>query len=117
MAVEKLTSDVYDISSTINTLQKKFTPDVNEDTLAMGIFGYINEICTKIAQNNVIMSAEYGNEAVYIRSKFEKTILSNAVFYNIKNINAIPPKMDIMLGFLESELVERMDKNNYVIID
>lgn len=117
MAVEKLTSDVYDIAKTINNIQKKFNPDINEDTLSMGIFGYITEACTKIAQNNVIMSAEYGNEAVYLRSKFEKTILSNAVFYNIKNINAIPAKMDIMLGFLEADLIERMGNNNFVIID
>lgn len=114
---EKITSDVYDISSMINTIQSKFNSEIKDDTLLMGIFGHITESLTKISQNSVISATENGNEAVYLRSKFERTILSNAVFFDVDNINATPAKMNVMIGFLESDLITHMGTNEYVIID
>lgn len=114
---EKITSDIYSIASTITAIQNKFNDEISGNTLAMGIYGHINESLSKISRNSVVAGTEWGNEALCLRAKFEKTILSNAIFYDIDNINAIPAKMDIMLGFVEQQLIDQMGTKNYVIID
>ena len=112
-----LTPDIYDISGFVNTIHKKFNDDLSDETLAMGMYGYIEDIMARIAQNSIVMATEWGNEAVPNRSKFEKTILSNAIAYDIQGINAIPAKLNVMLGFVEEELIAKMGDNNYIILD
>lgn len=109
------TPDIYKISETVNEVQKKYMSDPSSDTLSMGIFGYLNEMFSNVLQNTIIMSAEWGNEAFPIRAKFEKSILTNAVTYNIKDINAIPAKMTVMIGFIERELEEKMERDTFVL--
>lgn len=109
------TSDIYNISDTINQLQKNFMDDISQDTLAMSMFGYLNDIFSKTWQNTVVMASEWGNEAFPIRAKFEKTILTDAITYNISNINAIPAKIKVMIGFIESELNNVMTGGKYTI--
>ena len=113
----KLSTDVYDITSFINSIGKKFNEDLDDETLAMGMYGYLQDIMTRITQNSVTMAAEWGNEAVANRSKFEKTILSNAIAYDVQGINATPSKLHVMIGFLETELIEKMGDKNYIILD
>lgn len=110
------TPDIYKVSDTINQIQKKYMEDISEETLTMGIYGYMNEVFSNSLQNTIIMASEWGNEAFPIRAKFEKTILTNAVTYNISDINAIPSKMTVMIGFIERELEEQM-KNDTFILD
>ncbi|MGL5327857.1 MAG: hypothetical protein ACRDD7_01225 [Peptostreptococcaceae bacterium] len=108
--------DIYKISDTINEIQKKFMEDSSEDTLMMGIYGYLNEVHSNIMQNSIIMASEWGNEAFPIRAKFEKSIITNAITYNINDINAVPARMEVMIGFIEKELHEQM-KNDVFIFD
>lgn len=109
------TPDIYKVSETINEIQKKYMEDISEETLTMGIYGYMNEVFSNSLQNTIIMASEWGNEAFPIRAKFEKTILTNAVTYNISDINAIPSKMTVMIGFIERELEEQMKNNTFVL--
>lgn len=115
MANEIISADTYNISDTINKLQKRFIDNVDSDTLMLGIFGYMNEINTNNLQNSIMMAAEWGNEILPIKAKFEKTILTNAITYNIKNINAIPSTMRVMIGFIEKELKSQMVNNKFVL--
>lgn len=103
-------SDIYNISEFVNNVQKKYMEDVSEDTLSMGIFGYLNDINSSAIQNAIITAAEWGNEAIPTRSKFEKTILTNAITYDIKDINAVPAKMQVMMGFIKKEIDELLDE-------
>lgn len=113
--VNNLLPDIYKISDTVNNIQKKFMDDISEDTLTMSTYGYLNEIMSNTLQNAIIMASEWGNEAFPIRAKFEKSIITNAVSYNIEDINAIPAKMEIMLGFVEKELIEQMNNNVFIL--
>ena len=110
-----LGTDIYKISELVTDIQKKYIDEVDEDTLTMGMYGYMNEIYSTNLQNSIIMASEWGNEAFPLRAKFEKTILTNAITYNITDINATPAKMTVMIGFVEKELQERMIKDKYVI--
>ena len=112
-----INTDIYDIMSTTNALQKKFMEDVDDDTLMMSTYGYLNEKLSNILQQSIIMAGQWGNEAIPIRAKFDKTILTNAITYDISNINAVPATMNIMLGFIENELSDFIDSEGKFIID
>ena len=112
-----INSDIYDIMSTTNELQKKFMEDIDDDTLMMSTYGYLNEKLSNILQQAIIMAGQWGNEAIPIRAKFDKTILTNAITYDISNINAVPATMNIMLGFIEKELSAFIDSEGKFVID
>lgn len=115
MANNTLLPDIYNISDTVNTIQKKYNEDISEETLTMGIYGYLNETFSNSLQNSIIMAAEWGNEAFPIRSKFEKTILTNAITYGINDINAVPARMDVMIGFVEDELESNLVRESFTL--
>lgn len=110
-----LGADIYKISNLVNDIQKKYIDEVDEDTLTMGMYGYMNEVYSTALQNSIIMASEWGNEAFPLRAKFEKTILTNAITYNITDINATPAKMTVMMGFIEKDLQERMVNNKFIV--
>lgn len=112
---EIYTSDIYNITNTVHQLQKKFNEDIDENTLMVSTYGYLGSQFAKVLQNSIIMSNQTAGESLLIKSKFEKTVLTNAIKYNIKNINAIPSKMNIMIGFVENELLKEMTNNSYTL--
>lgn len=112
----ELLPDIYRISETVNEIQTKFMEDVSQDTLTMSTFGYMNSMFSNVLQNAIIMASEWGNEAFPIRAKFEKSIITNAITYNIEDINAIPARMEVMIGFIKDELDAQM-KNNIFTLD
>ena len=57
MANQVLTPDIYDISELIDSIKKKYI-DISEDTLTMGIYGYLSEIFSNALENSAIMAAE-----------------------------------------------------------
>lgn len=116
MAEMNYLPDIYNISNTIYDIQKKYIEE-DDATLAMGIYGYLNEVNANALQNAILLASEYGNEALPIRSKFERTILTNAITYDIKDINAQPAKMTVMIGFLKSNLDNYIDKHGKFILD
>lgn len=107
--------DIYKISDAVNQIQKNFMEDVSEDTLTMSTYGYMNEVFSNAIQNGIMMASEWGNEAFPIKTKFEKNILTNAITYDVKNINAVPAQMKIMLGFIESDIQPFFEKDNFRI--
>ncbi|MGL5749293.1 MAG: hypothetical protein ACRCXT_02110, partial [Paraclostridium sp.] len=111
------TPDIYKISNFVKDIQKKYNDDVDNETLSMGMYGFMNEVFSSSIQNSIIMASEWGNEAFPIRSKFEKSILTNAVTYNISNINAIPARMTVMIGLVEKELINAMGDTDKFILD
>ena len=100
-----LTSDVYGINSYVNTIKKNFTPGVNEDTLMLGIFGYMGQMFSDLLQNSVVMASEFSNESIPTKAKFEKNIIAHALGLGITDINAVPAQMDVLLTFIEDDII------------
>ena len=112
-----LTSDIYGINAYVNEIKKKFTPEVNEDTLMLGIFGYTGQIFSDMLQNTVVMASEFSNESIATRAKFEKNIIAHALGLGFSNINATPAQFDVLLTFIEDDIIEwahkgKSDKEN-----
>lgn len=109
-------TDIYQISETVNELQKQYMPDINDSTRSVGILGYLNDIESTQIQNATITAAEMANEMWPSRAKFEKNVIAHSIIYNIVDINAIPSRLNIHFGIDEMEL-EKVLVNGQFILD
>lgn len=110
-----LGSDIYDIQNFMNELAKE-NIDADENTLAMGIFGYMIDSFSHLTQNNVIVASEYINEMFPTRVKYEKNILDHAMLYNVTDINATPSTIRVTICLLEDDVIKNL-KDNKLYID
>ena len=101
-----LTSDIYGINSYVNRIKKEFTPDVNEDTLVLGIFGYTGQVFSDLIQNTIVMASEFSTESIPTKAKFEKNIIAHALGLGLTDINAIPAQFDVFLSFVEGDIIK-----------
>lgn len=101
-----LTSDIYGINNYVNEIKKRFTPDVDEDTLLLGIFGYTGQMFSDLLQNSIVMASEFSNESIPTKAKFEKNIIAHALGLGITDINAIPSQFDVLLTLVEDDITE-----------
>ena len=108
----ELTPDVYGINAYVNEIKKKFTPEVNEDTLMLGIFGYTGQIFSDMLQNTIVMASEFSNESIATRAKFEKNIIAHALGLGFTDINATPAQFDVLLTFIEDDIINWANGKN-----
>ena len=99
-----LSSDIYGTNDYVNAIKKEFMPDIPEDTLMLGIFGYMGQIFSDMIQNSIVMASELSNESIPTKAKFEKNIIAHALNLGINNINAVPAQMDVLLTFIENDI-------------
>lgn len=100
-----LTADVYGINDYVNEIKKGFTPTVGEDTLMLGIFGYMGQVFSDMYQNTIVMASEFSNESIPTKAKFEKNIIAHALGLGITDINATPAQIDVLLTFIEDDII------------
>lgn len=109
-----MNTDIYDISRVIDNIKAKYI-DIPEETLTMGIYGYLSEVLTNATENAAIMAAEYANEAIPTRAKFERNVLSHALSLGISSIRATPANMQVMLCFPRAILDKNLVNDKFVI--
>ena len=109
--INPMNTDIYDITETVNNLQKEVMQGIDEETLAVGMNGYLSSIQSMQIQNSIITASELGNEIFPCKAKFEKNIIAHAIRQNITDINATPAKMSVMIGISLDEL-ESLFKDN-----
>ena len=109
-----LTTDIYDIEELVNGIKAKYI-DIPDDTLNIGIYGYLTEIFSNTIENNLIAAAEYANEAVPTKAKFERNVLCHALSLGINSIRAIPAKMNVFLCLPENILLQNLKNDTFVI--
>lgn len=100
-----ITSDIYGLNSYVNEIKKTFTPEISEDTLMLGIFGYTSQMFSDLLQNTVVMASEFSNESIPTKAKFEKNLITHALGLGIEEINAIPAQLDVLLTFIEDDII------------
>ena len=109
-----ISTDIYDIVSTIDNLKSRYIETEDETTLAIGIFGFIGDTEAKKIQTNTIIAGELGNEMFPNRAKLDKNIVTHAMYSNITNINAIPAAMTVDIAVKETDLNTFMKDNEFV---
>ena len=58
-----LNTDIYKVSEFIDKLKAKYI-DIPEDTLVLGVYGYLSSIFGNLLENTAITASEYSNEAI-----------------------------------------------------
>ena len=111
-----LSSDVYEITQLIEDIKTRNMGGVSSLTLAMSIFGYFSEISSAMMQSAVVMASEYSNEAIPVKAKFEKNIITHALALGIEKLNAQPAVVELMLSFPEDIIIANM-VNNRITLD
>lgn len=101
-----LTGDIYGINNYVNQIRKQHTPEVNEDTMMLGIYGYLGQVFSDMYQNSIVMASEFSKESIPTEAKFEKNIIAHALGHGITDINATPAQMDVLLTFVEDDIIE-----------
>ena len=109
-----ITTDIYDIVDTVDKLKARYIDDVNETTLALGIFGFIGDVEAKKIQSATIMAGELGNEMFPVRAKLDKNILAHAIYCNIEGINATPAQLTMYIGIKTSDLNLYMNNDEFI---
>jgi hypothetical protein len=111
MADKYLSADIYDIADYVDEIKKKYIEDETEETLMMGIYGYMSSIFSNELQNAIRIASQYCNEAIPTKAKFEKNIMTHALSMGMSNINAVPARMVVLMCFPEKELSTKMGNN------
>lgn len=109
-----ISTDIYGIRSLVEDLKKRYVDDVDEETLALGLFGFIGDVESKKIQSAIIMTGELGNETFPTRAKLTKNILTHAIYQNISNINAVPARLTVNFGIKVSDMEKFMINKQYV---
>ena len=108
-----INTDLYNIRGVVEDIKKQYIPEA-EDTLNLGIFGYLGDIEAKKIQTAVMMVGELENEVFPSRAKLDKNIITHAIMQNITDINATPANMTIILGISVSDLDKHMVNSKFV---
>lgn len=107
---------IYNIHQTVNDIAKMYVPNESEDTLALGLFGYIGDIASLQIQNDIILNSELGNELWPSRAKYEKNVIAHSIIQNITDINAKPAIIQAYIG-IEEEKLDKLFINDVFTID
>jgi len=107
-------TDLYQIATFVDSIKAKFI-DIPEDTLTMGIYGYLSEIHSNIIENATIMASEYSNEAIPTKAKFERNVICHALSLGINKIRAIPANMNVFICIPETNLLSNMQDDKFVL--
>lgn len=110
-----ISTSIYDIEAFVDAIKAKYI-NLPEDTLALGIYGYLNEIHSNILENTAIIASEYANESIPTRAQFERNVICHALSLGITSIMANPASIEVYLCFPESAIVDNM-QNNLITID
>ena len=110
-----LNNDIYDLVSSVQDIEERYIPEEAPETLALGIYGYLEDIHATILQNSAIATGELGNELFPGRAKFERNVISHAIIQNIENLNAVPATISAIFGIFEEDLDKYMVLDKFII--
>lgn len=109
-----LSADIFEISDFVHALKKDYV-NIPDETLYLGIFGYLSESFSSLFQNSIVMAAEYSNESIPAKAKFEKNIIANALGLGITEINAKPATMEVMILFKKEDIEKNLYNDTFVL--
>lgn len=109
-----VSTDIYRINEFIDSIKTRYI-DIPEDTLLLGVYGYLSAVLSNLMENTTIMASEYSNEAIPTRAKYERNIIAHALALGINNINATPAQIDMLIGLPEEALIANMTNNEFTL--
>lgn len=110
----EISTDIYKIAEFVESIKAKYV-DVPEETLVLGVYGFLSSMFINLIENTTTMAAEYAYEAIPSKAKFERNIIGHALSFGIDKIFATPAELDIILGISEESLIPLLVNNQYTL--
>ena len=112
-----LNSDIYDITEYVDNIKKINIDGANnpEETLLVGMYGYLGYAFSSLLQNAIVTSAEYANESIPTRAKFDRNVITHALYNGVKKVTATPASMKVYISINEKILVSNMTNNKFTL--
>lgn len=108
-----ISTDIYNIRRTVENLKQRFV-DEDEETLSLGMFGFIGDLEAKKIQVATIMTGQLGNEMFPTRAQLSKNVLVHAIYQNITDINARPAEIVVQLAIQIGDFEHYMKDGKFV---
>ena len=112
-----INTDIYTLTKTVDEIQQQHMPNETQNTRAVSINGYFNDIHATQLQNAAIMVSELSNEMWPSRAKYEKNVLAHSIIQNITDINATPSHVDVYIGLDLRQITEKYMKSDRFTLD
>lgn len=109
-----LSQDIFLVSQWLDELKSKYI-SIPEDTLHLGIYGWLSSVFGNLIQNTSTMVSEYSMEAIPTRAKYEKNVISHALALGINKITATPAQIPVQLCFPEESLTRSLVDNKLTL--
>ena len=109
-----VSTDIYKIAQFVDSIKSRYI-DIPEDTLVLGVYGYLTSIISNALENTAVMASEYSGEAIPTKAKFERNVISHALALGINKIFAIPAHIDILLNLPEKRILDNLVEDPDVV--
>lgn len=109
-----LDSDIYNIVDIVNGVKSQYV-DEDEETLAMGIYGYIGAIESVKIQAAVQMCSELSNEVFPNRAKYDRNIMTHAMMYDVDDVLATPAEVGCIICLRMSDFNKYQVNNKFTL--
>lgn len=110
-----VSTDIYKLTKFVENVKSRFM-DIPDETLYLGMYGYLSSIFTNALENTAIMASEYANEAIPTKAKFERNVISHALALGIDKIYANPASIDVMIC-LPKDIIDASMTNDTFVLD
>ena len=113
-----INNDIYNVREVIDDIKKKYIPEEDEETLELGLYGWLGAVLSMQTVSAIKVSAEEANELFPTRARKTSNVIAHALTNNITDINAVPATISILIGFQESDLDTLFEsQGDSVVID
>ena len=110
--------DKYNIAELVENIKSNHIQDVNQNALLMSTFGLMGELFTTQINSDLMAMSEISNEAMAIKAKYDRDIITHAIQANVTNLYAVPAYMDVSLYIPEKVIDQNITNNsNTLVID
>ena len=110
-----VSTDIYKLTQFVEGIKSKYI-DIPDETLYLGVFGYLNAIMSNALENTAIVASEYSNEAIPTKAKYERNVIAHALSLGIDKIFANPATIEVALA-LPKDIIDDLMVDNTFYLD
>ena len=82
-------SNIYNMSDVLHDMSKHFVPEEDEETMALGLYGFLNSVHSMYLANDIRIAQENANEMFFNRARLSKNVMAYAIENGIEGIAKI----------------------------
>lgn len=112
-------SNIYNMSDVLHDMSKHFVPEEDEETMALGLYGFLNSVHSMYLANDIRIAQENANEMFFNRARLSKNVMAYAIENGIEGIFAEPAEVPVLLWISRTDLDNLIEEHggSYAVLD